>query len=515
MISGSREERVGCAVRHPLGTAGEPGRGGRTGPVWVVQLAPPGLVLADHTIGPVTYRTPHPGEARMPRPHARIVPFLVALLLGSVALGSLPATAGRAQDGEASPGTETLMRATVDGVPLAPSFVRLLRIVIEPGSTVPLHTHPGPEYNLVESGTLTVTSDAASVLVEAETGAQSTTPVDEAFDVVPGQTVVFPPETGFSFANEGEEPVQLLTVVILPAGPQRPPGIAYPNGDPDADAYAGVSNQVLGDGVATRFPEGPVSVVVERVPLSVESPLAASADPVLLSLADTGANLVITGGAVQVSRTANPGPQPNSDTGESYRLGVGDALFFPNGHREVVIPDDAEPVTLLRVTLTTGSGDVGVTGAASPEASPELGPVVVAEASPVADDLVGSVDIRGTGGATAAGADPEPADSEPTGEAAIDTGDTDPGATAPPVADDTAAPGAISIGSTVITNESEVNLRDAPSLGSSILAVLVQGQTFVIVSDPVEAEGFVWYEVQSLDDPNLRGFLAADFLDVV
>ena len=453
----------------------------------------------------------------MPRPHARFVPVVVALLLGTLVLGSVPAPPARSQDGEDTSATETLMRATVDGVPLAPSFVRLLRIVIEPGSTVPLHTHPGPEYNLVESGTLTVTSEAASVLVEAETGAQSTTPVDEAFDVVPGQTVVFPPETAFTFANGGEEPVQLLTVVILPAGPQRPPGIAYPGGDPDADAYAGISNQVLGDGVATRFPAGPVSVVVDRVPLSVETPLAASADPVLVSLADAGANLIIAGGVVQISRTANPGPQPNSDPGESYRLGVGDALFFPNGHREIAIPAEANPLTLLRVTLTTGSGDEAVTGgpdpAASPGASPEVGPVVIAEASPVAADLVGSVDIRGTGGASTANTDT--GDETPPGDASVDTGDEDPAATEPPVEGDPAGTGAISIGSTVITSDTEVNLRDAPSLGSAILAVLVQGQTFVVVSDPIEAEGFVWYEVQSLDDPNLRGFLAADFIVVV
>ena len=483
----------------------------------------------------------------MPRPHARIVPAVVtALLLIVLALGTVPAPAARSQDDQGDAGsvpdaTETLMRATVDGVPLAPSFIRLLRIVIEPGATVPLHTHPGPEYNLVESGTLTVTSETASVLVEAETGAQSTTPVDEAFDVVSGQTVVFPPETAFTFANGGEEPVQLLTVVILPAGPQRPPGISYPGGDPAADAYAGISNQVLGDGVATRFPDRPVSVVVERVPLTVEAPLAASADPVLLSLADAGANMVIAGGIVQISRTSNPGPQPNSDQGESYRLGVGDALFFPNGHREIAIPDDANPITLLRVTLSAGPGAAG--DAASPEASPAtnpsggpaaspgVGPVIIVDASPVAEELVGSIDIRGTGGAAVADADGATAtgtesadaaptgesagDPAPTGEAAIDTGDADPAVTEPAAVEEPDAAGAISIGSTVITNDTEVNLRDAPSLGSSILAVLVQGQTFVVVSDPVEAEGFVWYEVQSLDDPDLRGFLAADFLDVV
>ena len=40
--------------------------------------------------------------------------------------------------------------------PVAPAFVRLLRITLEPGSSSPLHTHPGPEIALIERGTVTV-----------------------------------------------------------------------------------------------------------------------------------------------------------------------------------------------------------------------------------------------------------------------------------------------------------------------------------------------------------------------
>ncbi|MGI8643513.1 MAG: cupin domain-containing protein [Thermomicrobiales bacterium] len=423
----------------------------------------------------------------MPRPLLRSALLLAVVVLS---LAGSPPPGAAAQD---APTTESdvLMQATVEGAPIAPAFLRLIRIVLEPGASVPAHLHPGPEYNLVVAGTLTATTDGEAVISTPDGSEPTPAPVGEPFDVTPGQTVVFLPETVFSFQNNGDEAVQLLTIVLHPAGPQRPAGITYPDGDPAPDAYEGVANQILGDGVTTSIPADPVTVTLDQVTLEAGENLPESDSPVLLSLDEANLSVVVTGGDVQVSRTARPGPQPASDTGESYRLGSGDALYFPNGHTEVDRGELQRPLSFLRVTLTGGAAD-GATPAASPTASEDLG----------------SIEIQGAADAT-----DQPAGESPTPEP------TTPGEETP--ASDEAAPttesaaGVIPVGSTVVTNDSQINLRDAPNTSAEIVTVLDEGTTLVVISEPVEGENFTWYEVQSLDDPNLRGFMAGDFLDIV
>ena len=417
----------------------------------------------------------------MPRPRLRAA-LLLVFILSSVTVS--PGSPARAQDAPAS-GAETLMQATVEGTPFAPAFLRLIRIVLEPGARVPTHLHPGPEYNLVVAGTLTATTEGEAVISTPEGAEPTTAPIGEPFDVTPGQTVVFLPDTAFSFQNDGEDAVQLLTVVLHPAGPQRPPGISYPDGDPAPDAYDGVANQILGDGVATSLPPNPVTVTVDRLTLAAGEELPSTDAPVLLSLDESNLSLVVSGGEVQVSRTARPGPQPASDAGEAYRLGSGDALFFPNGHTAINRGEQEQPLTFLRATLTGSAAD-----AATPTASP------------TADDAIGSIEIQTSAGQPA----DQTADETPAATAATD--DETPS--------DTEAPaGAIPVGSTVVTNDAQINLRDSPTISGTIVATLDAGVTLVVISDPVEADGFTWYEVQSLDDPNLRGFMAGDFLDIV
>src|SRR5680860_832998 len=48
--------------------------------------------------------------------------------------------------------------------PTAPVSVRLLRITLQPGASSPMHTHPGPEFDLVESGTLTANIDGTAIV---------------------------------------------------------------------------------------------------------------------------------------------------------------------------------------------------------------------------------------------------------------------------------------------------------------------------------------------------------------
>jgi quercetin dioxygenase-like cupin family protein len=77
-------------------------------------------------------------HTRLLRRLALIAPLLAMLVLGLVG----PARAAQETDG-----ASLTIDATLDAgsYPVAPAFVRLLRITLEPGASSPLHTHPGPE----------------------------------------------------------------------------------------------------------------------------------------------------------------------------------------------------------------------------------------------------------------------------------------------------------------------------------------------------------------------------------
>jgi hypothetical protein len=79
--------------------------------------------------------------------------------------------------------------------------------------------------------------------------------------------------------------------------------------------------------------------------------------------------------------------------------------------------------------------------------------------------------------------------------------------------DGTPAPPAESFasGSTVTTNESDVNLRAEASTSAGIVATLAQGTALTITGDPIEADGYTWYPVQDPATGN-TGFVAANFL---
>lgn len=447
----------------------------------------------------------------MPLP--RSVAALVAVLLCAlvVANATVPAV-GWAQEASPAassaagpPGAEPLIETTIDDAPLPPAFVRLLRITMEPGSSVPRRSHPGPKIDRVESGTLTVLAEGATNVTTADGAPATAAPVNEAFTLTAGQAVTLPAETIYSFRNDGDEAVELLTVVILPAGHQRPPGISYPDGDPPEDAYEGVANQVLGDGVATLFPGEPTVVTVDRLTLGAGEPVPAVAGPVMLSLGQDDVQVTVDGGLVQVSRTIRPGPQRESEAGEDYDLRTGDALFFPAGMAEIARGDGE--LAVLRLTIA----------ASDPNALATPAPIDPAAAGVVElrTDVAPSADAAD---ATATPAE-DVAEAEPTAEGATEEPAQDDAAPTEAVAEpeegDAAPAGEITVGATVQTNDAGVNLRDSPTTAGAVVATLDQGVRLVITGPAEEGDGFTWYPVQGLDDPSLEGFVAVDFLDLV
>ncbi len=71
----------------------------------------------------------------------------------------------------------------------------------------------------------------------------------------------------------------------------------------------------------------------------------------------------------------------------------------------------------------------------------------------------------------------------------------------------------IASGSTVTTNESDVNMRAAASISGEIVETLALGTTLTVTGDPVEADGYTWYPVQDEATGN-SGYVAANFLRV-
>ena len=96
-------------------------------------------------------------------------------------------------------------------------------------------------------------------------------PVDSEFEMTAGDQLVYLPQTPMTFRNAGSETVSLLTVVLLPAGHQHPPGVTYINGQPNAEAFAGVTPQILGDGVASSMPANGIRIVVDQLSISTRA----------------------------------------------------------------------------------------------------------------------------------------------------------------------------------------------------------------------------------------------------
>jgi quercetin dioxygenase-like cupin family protein len=109
--------------------------------------------------------------------------------------------------------------APLDELPAVPAELHVTRITIAPGVYIPPAATPGPETVLVESGVLTCQCGAeghpCSVL--RTTGAREEQPIDQDFDLNPGDILIQPANVPDSAANNGSEPLVILVVDIFPS----------------------------------------------------------------------------------------------------------------------------------------------------------------------------------------------------------------------------------------------------------------------------------------------------------
>jgi mannose-6-phosphate isomerase-like protein (cupin superfamily) len=416
-----------------------------------------------------------------------LFPFALALLLVAGTIGALRPVTTTAQD-SAEPPLVSVNLETGE-LPVAPSFVRLLRITMEPDSLSPLHTHPGPEFNLVEAGTVRVLVQGKALLqraaVDGAAQAVELAPNNEEFVLRRGDLITYVPGTALTFRNSGTVPAVMLAGVVLPAGAQHPPGLVWVGQQPSASELAGVTSEVLGDGIATALPTGNVVWTVEQITMAAGDPIPASADPVMYSLISGLFDFTIQSGSVQISRIAEPGPRPESPAGAAVSLAAGDAMFFPNGVSESARADVSGPATFYRVTITSADG-VGATP--EPSTQGDLAPAVIAIAATEAE-----VPSTPT---------PEPT-AEPTQEA-----------TQAATEEATNVPTELGPGVIAVGNDTNIRVRDQPGVNTNIINVINTGDRVRITGESQTVDDFVWWPVEGITDPSVVGWIAGDFLDV-
>jgi quercetin dioxygenase-like cupin family protein len=329
-------------------------------------------------------------------------------------------------------------------LPPPPAFLRLVRIVLQPGAGVPMHSHPGPEAGVVEHGVITVET-AGAVAVASATGERTEVPESGAtFELASGDQIVYPAGVPFGFRNEGDRPAAILTVVVLPAGAGRPPGSEWVNGAPGADAMEGVSSIILGDAAAPGWPAAPLIMQIDALELDPGDPIPGWPGPVMIAAEKGQFGFTLLGGEYQLSGN---GAEPEAKTGEGKEqlISPGDAVFFPGGMNDLPRDETQGRATIIRFGISSRDA-----GPSAPAATPP--PARENAATPIASGF------------------------EEGGQAVI--------------------------------AEDGVRLRDEPSTGGKVLAELPAGSLVVIVGAAIEADGFAWFPVELADDPAVSGYIA-------
>lgn len=351
---------------------------------------------------------------------------------------------------------EILFQAALEELPLPPAYLQLARTTLQPGASIPLHTRPGPEFGVVESGTLTVRVSGAAVLAPAGDGQTPEParimPANEDVLLQPGDQVVYPPEVPFLLSNTSDEATTFLALYVVPRGNQSPPSASWPDGTPSAEALDGVSSSIVGEAYAIVWPESPLLIVLDRLALEPGEAIPASSGPVMLGVEAGRLNFALVEGQFQLSG-GDTELQANASPGAQYSLTSGDAVFFPAGINSVPRPDDQTEMTLLRLSVLSANQ---VAAAATPGA-------------------------------------------ESTAAAAAET----------PTSDSAAFPS----GSMVRVNENGVRLRASASTTSDVVAEVDEGRELTVTGPPEAGDGIAWYPVQANDDEAVTGYIAEEFLE--
>ena len=255
---------------------------------------------------------------------------------------------------------ELLLQASLVRVSEEPVSLTLLRITLEPEGRSPVHAHPGVEFGVVESGQLAVEVTGQAVTLPAD-ASEGSRPVPEGVEMIldPGDRIAYAAGTAMTFRNPGPGPTTLLAATVLSAGPDAPPGAIYPSGTPTAEEVAGVRSQILGEAVAEGLPTGRSAITLERLTLGSGSGAPGYAGPALVAVEAGGLSGAVLRGTAVVPGAAGTTPAATPASGEEFRIGAGQAIFFPEGMAETPPLGGEGEVVLLRLGVLALPDEAG------------------------------------------------------------------------------------------------------------------------------------------------------------
>lgn len=435
-----------------------------------------------------------------------------------------------------------LMSAQIDQLPEAPFTVRVLRITLQPGAITPMHSHHGPEMDMVETGEVTIRSLGDAPVTRADGTEEMST--GEEVTLNPGDMVHFPAEVGQFFENSGDEPATMLSSVIIPVGPDYVnERITWIDGEPSLE---GVSYQKLGDGLVQEMPQQSAEWVINSVVLPAGEEMPALQGVSMITPVEGNLSFSIDAGQVQITRADSNMLQPNSVLGTTVSLGNADAAFFPNGVTATARDAETNPLSLLMMdvvladgapnepaVLTFNEGDGTVAGVPAEPEGPILvttnsGSVNLRSEPSVNGDIVDQLDegielevldgpvdaddyvwyqvrVTAEGGSegwmVADFLDGLDAISDaPTTEDDVDAGE----ATAD---SDLEFP----VDSSVVTTEESVRLRPEPSTEVEAIEALPLGDVLTVTGEPVDDGEYIWLPVET--SVGLTGYVVIDFVE--
>lgn len=143
----------------------------------------------------------------------RIVVGIAAIaLVASMTL--IPTWSASAQDAQLADGTSTETLASVSLTEDSGSRLVLVRITLDPGSTIRDHTHSGPAVFTVISGTLTADLVRGSATVDRG-GVGQAVETGKLTNLSDGDSITFAPNAGERIENLGNEPLLLVASLLL------------------------------------------------------------------------------------------------------------------------------------------------------------------------------------------------------------------------------------------------------------------------------------------------------------
>jgi quercetin dioxygenase-like cupin family protein len=296
-----------------------------------------------------------------------VVLVVAAGSAGTVAQGSRPgADEAPLPDGVTF---DHLAQTQVEAL-LAPAFVALVRIALDPGVRLTLEADDPPALVEVESGAWTVSAPAWVRMGEVDgTPVVAEVSADRVeFTLPPGDGTDFPLPFGGDVRNDGPVPAVAVLLLIQPGITEATPGATpAPFG---AEGAEGVTIQPLAFGRVTSWPEGPVALVVGRLTLAPGAFIpphpqcgghVGSVESGRLSVR------TVKGSAPEVARgqgMATPVAEPEA-TGEAVGpgtdtiLGAGDGVFVPPGSVCEARAVGDEPAVMLVAFLDPAHGQRG------------------------------------------------------------------------------------------------------------------------------------------------------------